>query len=355
VKALATPRIWTHLNPRVKSQLSYAFSLARSAHYLAQNLTLPILERVVGQHRPPSAEMREQLIEIIGEVLKLLKKDAQNIADGVYPLKVLRPESPGPHFVRWLQIIYDGLALSKRRRDKNAHDFSVEAQKHFADVPAYFRRNFHFQTGGYLTKKSAELYEHQVQILFIGAADAMRRMIIPPMKEVYSGDGKGLRFLEIAAGTGVLSKFVKMAYPKAHITVTDISEPYLAKARQELGVRGFDFVRAAGEDLPFKDRSFDVVYSCFLFHELPLKIRKEVLHEAHRVLKPQGVFGFVDSLQKTDTKFLWALKQFPADFHEPFYKNYTEHDMTGLMKAAGLPVIFSEAQFFAKALLGQKK
>lgn len=341
---------------QIKAQASYFFSVARSAHFLSQNLTLPIVERLAaGTQRPSPLEMRGQIQEIILEALKLLKKDAQNIADGFYPMQVLRPENPSQHAVRWLKILWDGVALSRRRRDKKTHEFSDEAKKYLEDVPEYYRRNFHFQTGGYLTEPSAELYEHQVQILFMGAADAMRRMIIPMMKKEISGDGQGLRFLEIGAGTGILSKFIKMAYPKAHITVTDLSEPYLAKAQERWrDQKDIQFKLAAGEDLPFKDRTFDAVYSCFLFHELPLKIRQQVLKESWRVLKPKGVMGFIDSVQKSDTQFLWALKQFPVDFHEPFYKNYTEHNMAELIKKAGFSKIQKDLGFFAKALLAKK-
>lgn len=344
------------IQPQIKRQLSFAFSLARSAHFLVQNLTLPVVERLVaGIKRPSALEMREQVQEIVFEAIKLLKKDAKNISDGIYPIEVLRPEGPGKHAVRWLKILWDGVALSRRRRDKKAHEFTAEAQQYLKDVPEYFRRNFHFQTGGYLTEQSAELYEHQVQILFMGAADAMRRMMIPLMKKEISGDGEGLRFLEIGAGTGILSKFIKMAYPKAQITVSDISEPYLMKAQANLSNnKDFKFVKTAGEQLPFEKDHFDAVYSCFLFHELPLKIRQEVLKETFRVLKPNGLIGFVDSVQKSDTQFLWALKQFPVDFHEPYYKNYTLHDMSEMISHEGFTNLRSDVAFFAKALAAKK-
>lgn len=341
---------------QIQTQATYAFSVARSAHFLAQNLAMPMVERLAaGTKRPSPLEMRDQVQQIISQALALLKKDAENITNGFYPVEVLRPENPGKHAVRTLKIIWDGIALSRRRRDKKAHEFGSEEQQYLKDVPEYFRRNFHFQTGGYLTEQSADLYEHQVQILFMGAADAMRRMMIPMMKAEVSGDGEGLHFLEIGAGTGILSKFMKLAYPKAEITVSDLSEPYLAKARQQLaGQQGFHFVRAAGEELPFKAKTFDAVYSCFLFHELPLKVREQVLKESFRVLKTKGLLGFLDSVQKSDTQFLWALKQFPVDFHEPFYKNYTEHDMSALIENAGFSKIQKDIGLFAKALVAKK-
>ena len=214
----------------------------------------------------------------------------------------------------------------------------------------------HYQSGGYLTEKSADLYEHQVEILFSGSADAMRRLIIPLFKEKYSNKGEGLHFLEVGAGTGRLTRFMKLAYPKARITVLDLSEPYLKKAQENLAeFKHVDFVQGKAESLPFKDHQFDAVYSCFMFHELPLEVRQLVLQESFRVLKGGGILGFVDSVQKTDAEdLMWALEQFPKDFHEPFYKNYSLHPMEDLIHQAGFKGIHKNQGFFSKALMAEK-
>jgi hypothetical protein len=49
--------------------------------------------------------------------------------------------------------------------------------------PSYYLQNFHHQTDGYLSDMSANLYDLQVEILFNGSADAMRRRILAPLKE----------------------------------------------------------------------------------------------------------------------------------------------------------------------------
>ena len=75
--------------------------------------------------------------------------------------------------------------------------------------------------------------------------------------------------------------------------------------------------------MPLPDASVDVATSIFLFHELPPEVRREVTREIARVLKPGGMFVFLDSLQLGD-KPDWdgLLQSFPYRFHEPYYHGY---------------------------------
>ncbi len=349
----------------IKSKAAYVYSLLRSTAFLGQNLSLPLLELLAtGKSKAVDPQFLSHLQVFLQDMNLLLKRDAQNIAAGFYPMEVLKPESPIAFLSRYPKILKDAFAVADRRNSKKTKDFEQSSEEFFHELPEYYRRNFHFQTGGYLTDESAQIYEHQVEILFSGAADAMRRMIIPLMKKQFqdyngqdvSKDGSGLHLLEIASGTGRLTKFMKLAFPKARITVLDLSDPYLKRAKQNL--KEFDrinFIQGDAANLPFQDHHFDGVYSCFLFHELPFEERKKVLKESHRVTKPGGLVGFVDSVQKDDKpKLNWAIKQFPVDFHEPFYKNYTENPMEGLMKYLGFENFQAAFGFFSKAVVAQK-
>ena len=62
------------------------------------------------------------------------------------------------------------------------HDLPKKVDKKL--YPDYYLQNFHHQTDGYLSDHSAGIYDIQVEILFNGSADAMRRRIIKPLKEV---------------------------------------------------------------------------------------------------------------------------------------------------------------------------
>jgi ubiquinone/menaquinone biosynthesis C-methylase UbiE len=334
------------------------YSTARSLHYALQYRVLNTISKNIPGLQTPHIDDEPTRHVVRTRLINLLKQDVQNIITGLYPVTVLQPESPLTHVRRLSSIFWDGITLYRRRKLKKTKQFSKEAKSYIEDVPEYYRRNFHFQTDGYLTERSAELYEHQVELLFGGSADAMRRLLLRPMKDFFakSPTGRGLTFLEIGAGTGRATFSVKQAFPDAKIVVTDLSEPYLRLARQKMAnLRKIDFVQTDGADLPFNDLKFDAVYSVFMFHEIPESERKKILKESSRVLKKGGFIAVVDSCQLGDVPELdHVFKAFPANFHEPFYMNYISRPVEKALKAEKFKVLGSETGFFSKVTWAKK-
>ena len=105
------------------------------------------------------------------------------------------------------------------------------------------------------------------------------------------------------------------------MTGSDLSRAYLDEAARFLhGRRNITFQQANAETLPFMDGSFDIVTCVYLYHELPTEVRRRVTSDIARVLKPGGLFVFVDSLQWGDVDgYDGLLEAFPQRFHEPYY------------------------------------
>jgi ubiquinone/menaquinone biosynthesis C-methylase UbiE len=335
-----------------------AYLNVRSLGFLAEFQALTRVTALVPGTKGRSLKEDPVLLQdVIADARKLFSKDAENIAGGLYPLEVLRPEQPLEHFKRIPRLLWDGIRISRRRRKKSSKDFSKKSQKLLAEMPEYYRRNFHFQSDGYLSEGSAALYEHQVELLFIGAADSMRRLAIPPIKRrLNATTGQGLHILEIGCGTGRTTRFLKLAFPDAKVTALDLSPTYLKVAQKNLSqLDRISFVEADASDLPFKDQSFDAVVSVFLFHELPSSVRRQVAKEMTRVTKDGGWVVTVDSIQKGDVpKFNEILKSFPIDFHEPFYKNYTEEPLKELFETQGLKTFDEDRGFLSKMIAVQR-
>lgn len=348
-----------NFSKKIVRQLTYGLSLAKTINYTAQGALLPLVDKVADRHRKnDTRDFSEHLKIALPRVEKILKQDAENIASGMYPPQVIFQENLFTHYWRIPKLLTDAFRAARQRADKKSQEFETKDLDFVNEVPEYFRRNFHFQKGGYLNDESAALYDHQVEVLFSGTAQAMRRQFIPKLKKHFNNsDGEGLLFLEIGSGTGSLTRSIALAFPKAQITCLDISPHYLKHAQKNLsGFKRISYVQGLAEDLQFKENSFDAVFSCFLFHELPEKIRHQVIKEKMRVLKNNGLVAVIDSIQKDDDPALnWALDQFPVDYHEPFYKNYSEKKLEAVFNKFEIADTSVELAFLTKIVSGTKK
>jgi SAM-dependent methyltransferase len=128
-----------------------------------------------------------------------------------------------------------------------------------------------------------QLYEqYLVPLIFEPyAADLAQRIATHPVKRV----------LEIAAGTGVLTRSLASELPEGvAITATDLNQPMLDLAAS-IGTSSHVVWRQADAlQLPFPDEAFDAVVCQFGIMFMPDKAR--AFSEARRVLRPGGVLLF---------------------------------------------------------------
>jgi ubiquinone/menaquinone biosynthesis C-methylase UbiE len=228
--------------------------------------------------------------------------------------------------------------------------------------PHYYARNFHYQSDGYLGHTSAALYDLQVELLFGGTADAMRRRIIPPVvhlaHERNASAAQPLRVLDVACGTGHLLRMLGAALPtEAKLFGVDLSPHYIARAREVLP-RDLDvsLVCDNAERLPFLDASFDAATSVYLLHEIPAEVRVRVLSEMARIVRPGGLVVVADSIQLHDAPELEReILAFPSRFHEPYYMSYVKDDLAARVSEAGLHVTSSKLAFLTKLVTAEKR
>ncbi|MAK60681.1 MAG: SAM-dependent methyltransferase [Ponticaulis sp.] len=272
------------------------------------------------------------------EFFKAYQEDLANIEAGLYP----RPNDVRlgqlPKALRHSRIFLDDAkAVDERRLNRSGVEVRNEADPE--RYPTYYRQNFHYQSGGWFTDESADIYDTQVEVLFTGAADVMRRCVLGELARQMKGrDQRKTDVLDLACGTGRFLHSVLDTFPRLRATGLDLSPSYTEKARQAVKVwPQVDIVEGQAEAMPYDDNSQDLIVSIYLFHELPPKIRKAVAAEIQRVLKPGGKFIFADSLQFNDTPELdGLLEYFPEGFHEPYYKGYLKEDFDQLFGEVGL-------------------
>jgi len=97
-----------------------------------------------------------------------------------------------------------------------------------------------------------------------------------------------VKILELGCGTGDLWKELKDSFHHCEILLSDFSEGMLKKSKENLGENEFGYVIIDFHNIPFPDKTFDIVISNHnLYHALDLN---KVLGEISRVIKGDGVF-----------------------------------------------------------------
>jgi ubiquinone/menaquinone biosynthesis C-methylase UbiE len=292
---------------------------------------------------------------LYADMALLLQQDLANVEAGIYPLPADHDGSILTRLHR-SRLFFEDLPEIHRRRESNAHS-EVLSEGTNGKRPRYYLQNFHFQSGGWMTDDSAERYDTQVEVLFNGTGNAMRRQALPQLHEVFSGrDQRKLRLLDIGCGTGRFLDFLKQAWPRLPALGLDLSEPYVNHAKRHLQRWSkMNFAVGNAESLPLPDASQDAVTGIFLFHELPPKVRRIVLRECARVLKPGGRLVLVDSLQRGDRPdYEGLLELFPQNYHEPYYESYSTENFGALATSCGLTPIRDVQTFVSKVMVFDK-
>jgi ubiquinone/menaquinone biosynthesis C-methylase UbiE len=332
-----------------------AGNAVRLGWFTGLNALVERQSRALGQtpRRRPERPVpsRNELMAAVGE---LMRRDAEAVRDGIFPARETPPNLV-KHFAQLRDLLEDLKDTVPRREARDAG--TVLALDGAQDLPDYFAQDFHFQTGGYLSERSARLYDIQVETLFYGAANAMRRSGLRPIARFIKGrDQRTLSLLDVACGTGRFLRDARLAFPALRLTGLDLSDAYLCEAERHLrGLRPVTWMRANAEGIPLADASQDIVTSVFLFHELPPDVRRRVTSEIARVLKPGGLLVFIDSLQMGD-RAGWdgLLEAFPERFHEPYYRHYAIDDLEGMFAETGLAMRSVSLAFLAKVMVLEK-
>jgi len=337
--------------------------LARTAYRWSQNLRLSWFsaQYALTQRFSDSVPLPEHLKAampssrlLTADRAQLFERDLQNIEAGYYRLPHDLIESPVAALRQSIAYFNDLPNVNRRRRGEAGTEVATDAAEGFPD---YYRRAFHHQTDGYLSEKSARLYDYQVEILFGGAADAMRRQALVPIHD-FLRDRRiaDCRLIDIACGTGRFLTFVKDNYPRLPVTALDISPYYVAEARRNLAPWSrVEFVEAAIESADLPAARYDIATCIYLFHELPADLHAAAARAIARALKPGALFVLVDSLQLGDRPGYDALlESFPLAFHEPYYADYLRRDLVPVFAAAGLAMERVELAYLSRVMVLRK-
>jgi ubiquinone/menaquinone biosynthesis C-methylase UbiE len=161
--------------------------------------------------------------------------------------------------------------------------------------------------------------------LFAGSIPELyERFLVPLIFDPYAEDlikrivqRTPARVLELAAGTGVVTRKMSLKLPSdTQIVATDLNQGMIEQALRQCTAPNIEWRLADAMELPFPDASFDLIVCQFGVMFFPDKAR--TFAEARRVLKPGGtyLFNVWDTIARNEfagTVHETVAARFPAD------------------------------------------
>ncbi|MGK7939967.1 MAG: class I SAM-dependent methyltransferase [Crocosphaera sp.] len=108
------------------------------------------------------------------------------------------------------------------------------------------------------------------------------------------------KILDLCCGSGQTTQFLV----KKSSQVTGLDASSIAIERAKKIVPEATYIEALAEKIPFSEEEFNLVHSSVALHEMETEQLREILKEVYRVLKPGGIFAFID-LHKPKNILFW--------------------------------------------------
>lgn len=153
-------------------------------------------------------------------------------------------------------------------------------------------------------------------------------------------DLKPEKILEMGCGIGASIVPLAKTYPDAEVHGIDVGASMLryalARARH-LGA-AVHFRQASAEATSYPDESFDVIFSCAMFHETSPDAMSNIMDECFRLLRPGGIVAHLEVPQRYEDEALWTQVRGELERvynNEPNWKTAISANYQTLLKVAG--------------------
>lgn len=217
------------------------------------------------------------------------------------------------------------------------------------EMPRYITAvDIHCMPGNYHNRyydgdiSQGALYDRGVYLYTMGRIgnmnDDLGRSLARYIKETYP-DLKPKMILDLGCSVGHSTIPYAEYFPEAEIHAVDVGGPLLeyGHARAESLGKKIHFSQQNAEHLDFPDNSFDLVVSHILVHETANRAMRNIMKEAHRVLKPGGLTAHAETppYRALDPYDAFALDWDARNNNEPFWTASHRLDLEALAGQAG--------------------
>ena len=104
------------------------------------------------------------------------------------------------------------------------------------------------------------------------------------------------KVLDIGSGTGLFTSIILEKYPKAELTLIDLSEQMLEVARERFGSqKHYRYIVADYTQYEFEEK-FDLIISALSIHHLTAQQKEKLYQKCYDLLNEGGVFINVDQV-----------------------------------------------------------
>jgi ubiquinone/menaquinone biosynthesis C-methylase UbiE len=176
------------------------------------------------------------------------------------------------------------------------------------DYPAWYLHRWHFLPEGYLSRRSAAMYEWCIRnVYYAGAERNALRALLAALRLQHPE-----RVLELGCGPGRAVEALADALPWSEITGLDLSPFQLERAmRRCMGFGGrVRLVHADALALPLDTESYDAVVAAHVAGHLPEDTISDAMAETGRVLATHGKLYLFDHmwhpLPETGLRLRWT-------------------------------------------------
>ncbi|MHC1632109.1 MAG: class I SAM-dependent methyltransferase [Methanotrichaceae archaeon] len=116
-------------------------------------------------------------------------------------------------------------------------------------------------------------------------------------------DLKGKQVLEVGCGDGRITRDLAVHADSVVAFDPDLKAIHQAK----MNCQAASFLICAGENLSFRNSSFDLVIFSFSLHHVPIPLMNQALGEAARVLVPSGKIVIIEPLERGSFAQAWNI------------------------------------------------
>jgi ubiquinone/menaquinone biosynthesis C-methylase UbiE len=269
----------------------------------------------------------------------LHKKISNRIHESVKSWFIERAEKNG---INWKTLVstYEDentkLALKMWKKEK---------ENTFIEYPNYYLKKFHGYENGNLEWKSAtelEAATKSVSCTYWEGVDGytcedwMRYNVTDKINYYLNKHNIYIeKIVDFGCSIGISTEYLFLSYPTKQIIGIDLSPYFIAVAsyRNNKLQFGINYLHENIENTKLDNNLCDMVTCMFVLHEVPKDISIKIIQEAHRILKPNGVFVLVDLDQEklkksvsTNNFRLWAFET-----TEPHIQEYYNNDLNELL------------------------